>query len=284
MKWANKPSWGNTGSSWHVTIFDRIPDNYIGEVWNSLSKDILRLFPLPTIIMADFGIGTWHGNWINGYCIGVENRNCGYSGYKNLKNGLFDLGKPGTKIGNKVWEEFFNAQIVCNKNIGVLVQEIFGELDPFMILPHQCVWATKNDTGPLFPIHEIRDFVMSGFYLYFGGDFSYVYTVDEPDDTDIIFEDEPRVEVFDEEKVDIYRFGNDNIEECDFGSSVKLGNLGYFSAYTKSDLNRNVSMFQKSTLAYRKNRRRRKDVLKCSGVLDKNTIRVLDNRIRVLGY
>lgn len=285
MKWANKSSWGNTGSSWHVTILDRMPDNYIGEVWSDIHPLIKALFPVPVIIMCDFLTGTWHGNWSNGYCIGVENRNCGYSGYKKLKNGLADLGKVPVKIGNKGWEPYNERQIICNINIGILVQKIFGDLDPFMILPHQCVWATKNDTGPIFPIHNIRDFIISGCYYQTNLGFCSSpldYTKDA-DDYVIITESEPRVEVFEDEGVDIYNFGGSNIESCDFSSSIKLSRLGYFTSETKADLKRNVSMFQRSTLAYKKHKKMRKNVLKSNGVLNKDTVRVLNNRVRILG-
>jgi len=158
MGWTNDPRQGNTGSSWNTQISDRLSDDVIGEEWNKLPDELLWLFPVPTIIMADHRWGTWHGNWTCGKLLGVENRNGGYSGYRKHPQGLKGLGKEGVKIGSRIWEPYTREQIICNVNYGKMVNGMSGSgMDPDWILTHQCVWGTKNDCGPLFPIHGIRD-------------------------------------------------------------------------------------------------------------------------------
>jgi N-acetyl-anhydromuramyl-L-alanine amidase AmpD len=163
MRWANDPTWGNTKSSWHVTIFDRITDDKAGELWVKFANSTLRRwFPVPTIIMADWRWGTWHGNWTNDVTLGVENRNTGHSGWQKLgTDGIERLGKTPLVLilGSKKWEPYTREQIVANVNIGRLLNGWIGgnhTLDPNWILGHQCVWATKLDPGPFFPIHDIR--------------------------------------------------------------------------------------------------------------------------------
>jgi len=158
MGWSNDPRQGNTGSSWNCQISDRLSDDIIGEEWVKIPGDLLFLFPVPTIIMADHRWGTWHGNWTCGKLLGVENRNGGYSGYHKHKQGLHGLGKIGIHVGRRIWEPYTREQIVCNVNYGKMVNGMNGgDLDPDWILTHQCVWGTKNDCGPLFPVHGIRD-------------------------------------------------------------------------------------------------------------------------------
>ena len=170
MKWGNKPAWGNTGSAWHALIADRILDEPIGELWVKMADKALRaLFPVPTIITANFRWGTWHGNWTNDMTLGVENRNAGYGGkvedvgrisivdgegeisaHVKMKNG-----KPAVAGAGKVWEHYSREQLAANVSFGRMVNALFG-LDPDWILSHQCFWATKSDTGPLYPIHQVR--------------------------------------------------------------------------------------------------------------------------------
>jgi hypothetical protein len=154
LRWGNHPDWGNTGCSWHATIFDRMTDNIVGEIWSKIDPELRRLFPVPTIIMADFRWGTWHGNWTNNVTLGVENRNCGPGGMQKVKK----LGKEGVDINGLVWEPYTREQMICNINFGRMANGwIDGQLDPDWVLTHQCVWATKMDTGPLFAIHKVRD-------------------------------------------------------------------------------------------------------------------------------
>lgn len=162
MRWANHPGWGNTGSSWHVTIMDRISEGVLGEEWGKIDDEIRVLFPVPTIIMADWHWGTWHGNWTCNTTLGVENRNGGYSGYNKAKQGLESLDKQGVKINGRIWEPYTREQMVCNINIGRLANGwIDGQLDPDWVLTHQCVRATKMDCGLAYPIHSVRNAVLN---------------------------------------------------------------------------------------------------------------------------
>lgn len=162
LKWGNHPGWGNTSSSWHVTIADRIPDNVIGEEWSNIDDELRRLFPVPTVIMADWRWGTWHGNWTNDVLLGVENRNSGYHGYAKAYGGLKGLGKKGVKIGNRTWEEYTREQMVCNVNIGRLANGwIDDQLNPDRILTHMCVWSAKMDCGLAYGIHDVRNSIFN---------------------------------------------------------------------------------------------------------------------------
>jgi hypothetical protein len=160
MRWGNHPGWGNKSSSWHVTIFDRIPDNIIGELWvKHASKELRKLFPTPTIIMADWRWGTWHGNWTNDALLGVENRNTGYSGWSRLgTDGIQQLGKEPIFVGGRTWEPYTREQIVSNINLGRLANGFTNnQLDPDWVLPHSAVCGVKADTGLVYPIHTIRN-------------------------------------------------------------------------------------------------------------------------------
>ena len=158
LRWANCTALGNKVSSWHVTVLDRVPNNIIGEVWSKIDDELRILFPVPTIIMADFRWGTWHGNWTNNVTLGVENRNAGYHGYHKVKNKLVGLNKRGITIGKKTWEDYTREQIIANINVGRLANAMIrGQLDPDWVMTHQCIWAKKQDCGPLYPIHLVRE-------------------------------------------------------------------------------------------------------------------------------
>jgi len=161
MKWGNDPTYKNTVCSWHVLIFDRIPPGSIGDLWVKMAdKDMRHLFPVPAIIMSEWKWATWHGNWTNGRCLGIENRNAGYS---QDAAGLAKLGKGGILIKGRLWEPFTREQIVANVNMGHLIYAWNNlALDPQWILPHSAVWAEKSDTGPMFPIHLVRKHVFTG--------------------------------------------------------------------------------------------------------------------------
>lgn len=158
VKWGNHPGWGNTKCSWQVTVFDRITDNVVGELWAKLADvELRRLFPVPTLVMADFRWSTWHGNWTNDVLLGVENRNTGRYGWARVdkQHGIEKLGKTPLVTGDAKWEPYTREQIVCNINLGRMLNALY-DLDPNYLVSHQCVWATKSDTGPAYPMHEVR--------------------------------------------------------------------------------------------------------------------------------
>lgn len=162
MRWGNHPGWGNEESSWHVTIGDRISPDAVGDAWVKIDPELRKLFPVPTIIMADFRYGTWHGGWVNDVTLGVENRNGGYWGYNKLKGGLKALGKEGVELNGRLWEPYTREQMIANINIGRLANGfINGQMDPDWIMTHQCVCSEKSDCGPAYEIHEVRNAIMS---------------------------------------------------------------------------------------------------------------------------
>jgi len=159
-KWFNHPGWGNTSSSCHVMIFDRIVDNIVGELWTTIDPEIRKLFPIPTLILADWKWGVWCTNWTNGYCLGVENRNIGRNmKYATKQNGLYYINdKCCVDRGVTVWEPYTREQIVCNINIGRLLRGWTEKpLDPDWFIAHSMVYSIKSDPGPDFLLHNIRD-------------------------------------------------------------------------------------------------------------------------------
>ena len=84
-------------------------DGFIGDTWDKIDDELRRLFPVPTIIMADHRWGTWHGNWTCDVTLGVENRNSGYLGYSKAEGGLAGLGKKGVVVNGRTWEEYQRA-------------------------------------------------------------------------------------------------------------------------------------------------------------------------------
>lgn len=162
LAWANNPGNGNTGSSWHAQIADRMLEGAIGEEWDKIDDELRKLFPVPTIILADHRYGTWHGNWTCDVTLGVENRNGGYWGYNKAKGGLEGLGKQGVEVNGRIWEEYTREQIVCNINYGRMANGLVsGSMDEDWVMTHQCVYALKSDCGPVFPIHDIRKAIFS---------------------------------------------------------------------------------------------------------------------------
>jgi hypothetical protein len=260
MRWGNHPGWGNTGSSWHVTILDRISDNVIGEEWVKIDDEIRKLFPVPTIIMADWRWGTWHGNWTCNTTLGIENRNGGYSGYHKAKEGLKGLGKTGVKINGRTWEPYTREQIVANVNIGRLANGwIDGQLDPDWVLTHQCVWATKMDCGLVYPIHSVRNAVFSD------NDFStlewlgaHPMAPDKNIDTDKDWK--PFDEFRSEAEEDYIKWVEPSAEiksqqRDPYWVAAQLYRLGFHTGPelpTETNLQKQVRWFQRSTGAYKK--------------------------------
>jgi|WetSurMetagenome_2_1015567.scaffolds.fasta_scaffold41877_5 N-acetyl-anhydromuramyl-L-alanine amidase AmpD len=153
MRWFNDPSWKNDSSSCHVLVFDRLPSDEVGHLWQSASPELLRLFPVPTIVLADWRWGTWCTNWVNRWCLGVEMRNVGYD-VKPL--GKYELqGKTPEILNTLPWEPYTRGQLISAINVGRLVRALPG-FDPRYILGHSMVWATKSDPGPAFPLRLVR--------------------------------------------------------------------------------------------------------------------------------
>ena len=285
VKWANHPGWGNTGSSWHVTIFDRITDNIVGEIWSKIDDEIRRLFPVPTIIMADFRWGTWHGNWTNNVTLGIENRNGGYSGYSKAKNGLETLNKQGVDVHGKIWEIYTREQMACNVNLGRLANGLIeGQLDPDWVLSHQCVWATKQDTGPLFTIHEVRNAIFNNDPLISIPWLSaYPMAPDTNEDDDTLWD--PLDEFRDEAEENFMKWTEPSPEvvattKDPVDTALLMYRLGFNTGPevpAPDSLKKQVRWFQRSTGAYAKDHPER--VLSPDGVAGPKTHKELKRRI-----
>jgi hypothetical protein len=157
IKWFNHQDWGNKGSSAHAVIFDRLADDLVGEIWSEIDGDAAKLFPTPTVLLADFGRGVWCTNWTNAWTVGVENRNCGYNIKPDGKYDIAQSGKKGVALYRRLWEPYTRQQIHSNINLGRLVKGLYPEtFDPDWIIGHSSVWAIKTDPGPHFPLHLIR--------------------------------------------------------------------------------------------------------------------------------
>ena len=300
LKWCNHPGWGNTGSSWHVTIFDRKPDNTAGERWDRLAdKSMQALFPVPTIINASWDLGTWHGNWSNNVCLGIENRNMGRGpSIGTAKDGTtMILDKPAVdvkgqimKIGANVnvYESFTRGQIIANANIGHVMTGYWNQpLDPTWMLPHHAVWATKADTGSpfVFPIAQLRSNIGSDISPDSGGmDLGEYPDLGHSADDDGTWWDveanevrcdlEPIVVPWDEPDAFIDQEDPNEVDRL-------LNRMGYHVTGDPVNRSRAVRIFQRSTSAFRK-RGRARDVLKTDGVVGPKTKKALTARIAAL--
>lgn len=163
IQWGNHIRTQNKESSWHVLILDRrsrSDSDRVGVLWEAhASPKIKEIFQVPTLLMASWFAGTWHGNWTCDKNIGVENRNGGYSLKLDV---LKRLGKTPLPYGKRVYEPYTYEQILANITIGRMVSAFtHHQLKPNLILPHSAVWSIKNDPGPNFPIHHMRNAVLS---------------------------------------------------------------------------------------------------------------------------
>jgi len=147
LRWFLDPAWGNKVSSAQILIFDTIPD-VIWKTWTIGPASIL--FPVPVIVMAPLSVSTWCTNWINNRCMGVELRNVGPTA--NL----------GELRGGRRWERYTRDQIVAAIRIGQVLRALRGEaFRPELVVGHHMIWATKDDPGPLFPLHNVRAAIVS---------------------------------------------------------------------------------------------------------------------------
>ena len=174
VDWKNSASWLNGGhnpnSSCHFLILDR----YLKEADAICSKyPILDNMPVLILQLADLDKGTWHATWVNGLCIGIENRNVGilrkrgngWVWWPNNWSAKFpsdSLGKIPIEIDGQWWEPFTLGQIAANILLGQILYCYYeGKLDPSWILPHSAVASQKMDTGRAFPLHNVREAITS---------------------------------------------------------------------------------------------------------------------------
>jgi hypothetical protein len=159
-RWFNSLSAGNVVSSCHLLVLDRLVPE-LETVWPT--TEAAALFKVPTLLLASPERATWHMNWANSRVIGVENRNCGYSGYQKLGGGLAALGKTPYEHGGRNYEPYTREQVEANITLGRIWRALRSDLfDPTWVVAHSQVWAAKMDPGPHFPsMHEMREAIFS---------------------------------------------------------------------------------------------------------------------------
>jgi hypothetical protein len=159
MGWFNSPKYDNKVSSAQVLIFDRIPDNIIGRIWSKLDSRILKLFPVPTVILADWLYSTWCTNWMNEYCMGVENRNMGNAFTYEFHR---KLNKPANSHGGYYYECYSREQLICNINLGRVVRGYsYPNFNRDYCVGHHMIRVGKSDPGPAFPLKQISDAIFT---------------------------------------------------------------------------------------------------------------------------
>ena len=89
--------------------------------------------------------------------MGIENRNLGYRQFDR-----FIMDKDPVEYNGRKWEPYTQEQIVCNINLGRLVNGfVDGQLEPDLILPHSAVCSVKSDTGSNYPIRKVRNAIFN---------------------------------------------------------------------------------------------------------------------------
>lgn len=149
LHWFNDPSWKNEESSAHVLVFDRVTPEL--ELWTK--QEVSAIFRIPTLVIAELSQGTWCTNWANSRCLGVENRNGGYSAFDEKV-----MRKPRVWSCGKHWEPYTREQMEANVQLGRLFRALRGDaiFKPEWVVGHDMIWATKRDPGSLFPLHLVR--------------------------------------------------------------------------------------------------------------------------------
>ena len=173
LRWSNENG-ANKGSSWHCTVLDSRLVNL-----DELLEDypmVEALLPVTALLHADVNKGTWHGNWANSRCFGLENRNLGALSqaatdgdgdpmYARVSPGRVTFPKSQKRvveIRGQHWESFTKEQLVANINIGKMLLAWRGEhFNRSWVLPHSMVWASKRDVGSAYPMYWVRDAIFS---------------------------------------------------------------------------------------------------------------------------
>ena len=176
LRWGNENT-ANRNSSWHVTVLDHLVAD-VEDIRKSYPS-VAKYLPVTALLHADIHRATWHANWANSRCFGIENRNMGYLELRGGKYGRIRWGRKGTYTfkpladqsrvtkhavtrawchTGKSWESYTTDQLIANIVIGKMILGWRGPmLDKRWVLPHQFVWASKFDPGPAFPMELVRD-------------------------------------------------------------------------------------------------------------------------------
>ena len=172
--WQSPVKWFNDFkvSSAHVVVAP-LADPLAAKLADDLP--LVKALPVTVIQCVDPRQAAWHATWVNGLCYGIENRNAGlvkrdgptapWRHWPVAKGATDEWTSPAPKTGQAYvatsdtlgYEPYSKAQLVANvmllRYVGALGG---GPLEPHWVLPHSAVQTNKLDTGPLFPIHEIR--------------------------------------------------------------------------------------------------------------------------------
>lgn len=151
-------------ASAHVVVADhRLPEA------KGLDHDLPLVAQLPVTVIqcAPPTMGTWHARWTNPLCYGIENRNVGrvrrsaegepWRWWADDWRELAPVVKPYERVSVlEGYEPYSRAQLVANVMLLRYLGALVGGLERQFVLPHSAVQAGKHDTGPLYPIHEVR--------------------------------------------------------------------------------------------------------------------------------
>lgn len=176
VSWKSSAAWLNNPTNQHSSCHFLITDTLVTEVEAIRAKyPSIHFLPVTCLLLSDIKQGTWHAGWANSMCVGIENRNAGEIRKKGDKYYWWArnwtdefpavLGKTPVFVNGKYWEPYTKGQIKANIHIGRALQAMTsaeGGLSRNWIIPHSCVSGQKADTGPAFPLFDVRDAVFSG--------------------------------------------------------------------------------------------------------------------------
>lgn len=172
----------NARASAHVVIADR----RLG-MHEKLATDLPMIRDLPTTVIQTRRPYTtaWHATWVNSVCYGIENVNAGplrvVKPPTSVSRGKFTTWrrrgvndsewtapwnvpyKSPVKLYGRWWAPYTADQVVSNILVLRYVQDLFGTLRRPWILGHEQVQKSKQDPGPTFPLHGIREAVFEGY-------------------------------------------------------------------------------------------------------------------------
>lgn len=113
---------------------------------------------------------TWHATWANRTHIGIEHINAGRLAKGDNGEFLYQGrhlypvkdDKPVQEISGKFWEPYTAAQLASNIALKRLIFLAIPTLKEDKFVDHQEIDPErKEDCGPLWPLHELNDFVFS---------------------------------------------------------------------------------------------------------------------------
>jgi len=175
VSWRSSAAWLNNPANKHSSCHFLVTDTLIGEVEAIRAKyPSIHFLPVTCLLLSDLKQGTWHAGWSNSMCVGIENRNAGelrkkgdkfYWWARNWTDEFPSvLKKTPVFVNGKYWEPYTKGQISANILIGRALQLMTsdeGGLSKNWVIPHSCVSGQKADTGPAFPMLDVREAIFS---------------------------------------------------------------------------------------------------------------------------